>query len=232
MLRVIDEGLDLIRAGLTQTQNFLPSESNATFHLLVSDIGEVYYLPRLVSHLRRVAPGVRLRVTQLTGRSHAEMLESSRADLAVGYLARPVGRLRRQKLFSEEFICMCRDGHPGISDVPTLDEYRRAAHVCVSRRTRREEIVDDALARIGLEREVVLTLPHFMAAAAVVSETDLVMTVPRRFSQTMPACAGLRSLPLPFEVPSFSVCMFWHERMQKDKANQWLRRTFADLFRT
>jgi len=41
---------------------------------------------------------------------------------------------------------------------------------------------------------------------------------------------GLKTLPLPIDVPRFEVKQFWHERSHHDPANQWLRKVVAELF--
>lgn len=41
----------------------------------------------------------------------------------------------------------------------------------------------------------------------------------------------LRLLPLPRSIPPFQVNQYWHRRVHRDPANQWLRENFARLLR-
>jgi DNA-binding transcriptional LysR family regulator len=36
--------------------------------------------------------------------------------------------------------------------------------------------------------------------------------------------------PLPFEVPSFDVSLYWHDRFHRDPANIWLRNFISAQF--
>lgn len=48
-------GLAIMRAGLEEAVAFDPARSERIFQILLSDIGEVVYLPRLMQHLKKVA---------------------------------------------------------------------------------------------------------------------------------------------------------------------------------
>jgi DNA-binding transcriptional LysR family regulator len=83
---------------------------------------------------------------------------------------------------------------------------------------------DATLSRLGLSRRVVLSVPSFLFLQSVVAQTDLVAMLPQRLARQ---CAGLRVTPAPVEVPGFEMAMFWHERVHRDPAHQWLREQIA-----
>jgi DNA-binding transcriptional LysR family regulator len=46
-------------------------------------------------------------------------------------------------------------------------------------------------------------------------------------------CAGpfaLSSVPVPFELPSIPINLFWSARYHRDPANQWLRTMMVETF--
>jgi len=230
VLDAMDAAMGLIRQGLRDSSAaFDPGRSTEEFNLLISDLGELIYLPRLMAHLHVHAPGVRVRVRQLAHGDYAEALEAGLADLAVGYLPYPRSSLRHRRLFMDHFICLLRAAHPVLDAPLTLERYLSLSHIAVSRRGSREGLVTTALAALGGERRVALVIPHFAAAATIVAGSDLSVTVP---SDLEVACAdaGVVGVPLPFEVPRIELALYWHERLQKDAANQWLRDTFVTLF--
>jgi DNA-binding transcriptional LysR family regulator len=59
--------------------------------------------------------------------------------------------------------------------------------------------VDDLLARRGLKRRIVLTVPTFMMALSHLSNSDLIATLPRRLVERNAARFGLASAELPFK---------------------------------
>jgi DNA-binding transcriptional LysR family regulator len=73
----------------------------------------------------------------------------------------------------------------------------------------------------GLERRAVTIVGGFAAALALARETQLVATVPERHTEGLRK--GMYSFPLPVAIPSFTISMLWHPRMDGDLAHRWLR---------
>ncbi len=229
VLDAVDAAMGLIRQGLRDGAAFDPAQTAEEFNLLVSDLGEMIFLPRLMAHMQAHAPMARVRIRQLARGGYAEALEAGLADLAVGYLPHPRGSLRSRRLFLDNFVCMVRCGHPILDAPMTLDRYAGLQHVAVSRRGAREGLVTTALASMGVERRIALVVPHFAAAPGVVAASDLAVTVPSNLMRLY-AEAGVVSVALPFAAPSIELALYWHERLQEDAASQWLRTTFVTLF--
>jgi DNA-binding transcriptional LysR family regulator len=229
VVMAMDAALGLIRQGLRDGTGFDPASAQEEFSLLMSDLGELVLLPPLMAHLRVWAPHVTVQTRPLSAASYAETLEAGLADLAIGYLPRPRSSLRSRRLFSDDFVCLVRPGHPVLDQPFTLDRYERLAHVAVSRRGRVEGLVTAALATAGIERRLALVLPHFAAAPAVVLASDLAATAPRRLLDAMPG-SGLVGLPMPLPMPTIELGLYWHERAQDDAAHRWLRGAFVRLF--
>ena len=40
----------------------------------------------------------------------------------------------------------------------------------------------------------------------------------------------IKILQLPIAVPTFDICIHWHERYHHDPGSRWMRRAFVDLF--
>jgi len=124
---------------------------------------------------------------------------------------------------------MVRAGHPAARAPLTIDAYLALSHVAVSRRGGREGLVATTVAGLGGARRVVLSLPHFAAAAGAVATSDLAATVPSRLVAAY-APFGLTGLKLPFPIPDVRLSLYWHDRMQDDPAHRWLRQVFVRLF--
>ena len=87
--------------------------------------------------------------------------------------------------------------------------------------------VDEALARIGRERRVVLTLNQFSTAAQVMRQSDLLAVFPRSYVPVSGVAADLAIRALPFEMPRIEVGLLWHRRHERDPAHGWLRLNIA-----
>ncbi|HWL87194.1 MAG TPA: LysR substrate-binding domain-containing protein, partial [Polyangiaceae bacterium] len=87
-------------------------------------------------------------------------------------------------------------------------------------------------ARLGIDRDVALVVPSFVAAAAIVAATDFVTTLPeslvRRFGQSF----GLRILSPSAPRVSVTVRLAWHERTEHDAAMRAFRELVAAAVRS
>ncbi|MCP4559066.1 MAG: LysR family transcriptional regulator [Bosea sp.] len=230
VLDSFDAALGLIRHGLSDLLHFDPATSDHMFELLISDLGEIVYLPKLMRHLQAKAPGIRIRVRQLARGGYAQALEGGLADLAIGYLLNPRGSLKSRQLFSDNFVCMVREGHPILDGPLTLERYLDLAHISIAKAGARESLVTASLAALGVERQIALVIPHFAGTPQIIAATDLAVTVPRKLVDAY-SSKDIVSIPLPFETPDIGISMFWHERLQEDAPHRWLRETFVELFK-
>jgi DNA-binding transcriptional LysR family regulator len=234
----VHEALASLRTSFDRPAAFAPATATRSFTLMLSDIGEVTYSARLIARIRKEAPGVRVIVRRLALATLADELAAGTVDVAVGYIPDPPGGLMRERLFEEEFVCAVRRAHPRLRGKLTLARYMAESHLLVARAAGSEQpagrpldgAVSARLAALGLERRIAMSMPRFLPAPMVVGATDLLLTLPRRLGEVFRAHAGLTLLPLPIDVPTFTVSAFWHRRFTEDGANRWLRSLISELF--
>ncbi len=75
-----------------------------------------------------------------------------------------------------------------------------------------------------------LRVPHFVAVGPILQNTNLIATVPERFSEPIEEPFGLASSPHPARLPDIAINLFWHAKFNRDPANLWLRQLMVDLF--
>ena len=77
-------------------------------------------------------------------------------DLETGVVGKASApEVKTQALFRDRFIGVVRLGHPLSQGEITPDRYASGRHICVSRRGIDRGPIDEALNRLGLEREIV-----------------------------------------------------------------------------
>ena len=226
----IAQALGVLREGLEPAAGFEPAVSARKFTILMSDIGEVVFLPRLIGFFQAQAPGVRLETTTATAREARLAMEAGAVDLAVGFLPELKTGFFQQRLFAQSYVCLVRAGHPQLDQSLSLEAFRHARHAVVEAEGTGHGIVEVMFERAGLAPEVCVRLPHFLAVPLVVAESDLVVTVPQRLGEIFARVLPLRLHDHPLAIPPFQVNQYWHRRYHKDPANQWLRSNFARLF--
>jgi len=211
---------------------FDPATSTQPVSLALSDVGEVVFLPRILTELRRQAPRAMVRSVSLPPGNVGQGLEDGTIDLAIGYFP-DLKRFNffQQGLFEDTFASLIRVDHPVAAGKLTLKQYLQIEHAVVRAESRTEEVIEQFLTRKRLRRNVVLTTPHFASAPMVVAQSDLIVTIPepiaRYFSQVS---AHLRMVELPFKPPRIELKQFWHRKFHHDERSRWLRGVVSRIF--
>lgn len=181
----------------------------------------------ILARVNAEAPGVQLRFQPKPDRDSTPLREGS-VDLETGVVSSLTGpELRTQALFKDRFIGIVRAGHPLATGAVTPQRFAAARHIMISRRGVERGPVDDALATLGLERQIATVVGGFSEALALARNTDLVATVPERYSASLRT--GLVSFDLPVALPGFTVSLIWHPRLDADPAHRWLRGLIREI---
>jgi DNA-binding transcriptional LysR family regulator len=219
----VAHALGLIHGAINQKTSFDPATARRSFTVGMTDIGEIYFLPTLMDELARVAPGVAMSTVRNTAVNLREEMEAGHIDLAIGLLPQLKGGFFQRRLFMQRYVCLFRKGHRLDKRKVSLAEFSSAEHVVVVSEGTGHGKVDQLLARSGVSRNVRLTVPHFVAVGHLLSRSDMVATVPERLAQALAGPFELSWAAHPATLPEIAINMFWHAKVHKDPANEWLR---------
>ena len=222
----VSQAISLLHGAINRHDEFDPATSQKRFVVAMTDIGEIYFVPRLIDALLKQAPGISVS----TLRSNAELSEnlaSGEVDLAVGLLPDLQAGFYQRRLFHHRYVCLCRKGHPLTEQPMTRESFCEFGHVRIIAASTGHGEIDTHMQRAGLQRDIRLEVPHFVAVGHILQNTDLIATVPERHTSKLRS--GLHSFALPFEMPPISVSMLWHPRMDADPAHRWLRHCVREV---
>jgi DNA-binding transcriptional LysR family regulator len=234
----VREALRQLQESITPS-NFVPAAASTTFVLAMADATAAKLMPGLVEVMDRDAPGVSIRVVPLTTRDPRRLLDAEAVDLAIGYFPAVFADLTaraqageaiafaHQRLYSGEYVCVMRRDHPLAGEPLTLDRYCAARHLLVSFSGRPFGFVDEALALLGRERRIVLTVNQFFTAGKVVAHSNLLTVLPRHFVNVTGFADQLVLRDMPYPVPTVQVDALWHHRVHRLSAHEWLRETIS-----
>jgi len=193
-----------------------------TFTLRISEGFAENFGPNLIARVNDEAPGVRLRFVQKADKDSTPLRDGT-IDLETGVVGETTGpEVRAQSLFRDRFVGVVRTGHPLGRGEITPGRYAAGKHILVSRRGLDRGPIDEALKALGLEREIVTIVGGFSTALALARDSDLIASVPERHTGRLRA--GMHSFSLPVAIPTITVSLLWHPRMDADPAHRWLRR--------
>lgn len=231
----VDAALSQLRVVIDQKRAFAPRSAVRTYRILMSDVGQIHFLPRLTAFLRREAPHVGLETVEMQVRQVQEAMGGGYVDLAVGYLEAFGPSFHRQRLFENDWVCIVSRDHPTIRKRLTETAYLEGLHLSYTPAGGRHAMLDQILEGFfearSAKRRVAMRLAHSTGIAAIVAESDLLLTVPSALGAFYASQSRVAVFALPFPAPGLEIVQTWHDRFQRDAGHQWFRRAFAELFR-
>ncbi|EOJ6001940.1 LysR family transcriptional regulator [Cronobacter sakazakii] len=226
----IASALKFLNQELTPQPEFDPASSTECLQIAITDFTAFCIFPALMHRLQRDAPGLRFELRYLPHSPALNELLAGEMDLALGFSAPE--DIRHAEL---DEINWLEDDYVVISSARraqlTFEDYLAARHVVVTPWNEKQGVLDSQLEKMGYTRHIALKTPSMLGAPFIVAESDLLMALPRFAAQKLLPATDIRIFELPFEVPSFEVKIYSHQRSGKRGATDWLKRVLQALAR-
>lgn len=224
------EELARLEALLNDDGDFEPGKAVLTYRIAGADFFAELLMTELTTVVTREAPGIRLQLVDLVRDVYVELLEQFKADIALHPEQSVPDWVERKVLMQLEFVVIAARGHPEIAaagvqpgDIMPMDLFCSLGHVLFSPEGNMAAVGDAALARVGRERRVVLTLPFFGSIFRLVSQTHLVALMPAQMAAHLAPHSNFEIYRSPVPVTSPLLVATWHRRNERNAAHVWLR---------
>src|SRR4249919_464570 len=222
------QALDQVRATLAKHRNFDPSTAELTFSVACTDYLQTAVVVPFIKELRRRAPKVRIAIRYLDLRELEGQMARGEVDLALMTPQVAPPSLRTRHLFDERYVLIGRRNHPRLRKGMSVKQLVQLDHVVVSLGGGAFETpVDDVLAALGHQRNVVVSAASFMLVPELVAHSDFVALVPERLVRERRR--NIERFECPFPVEGFSVAMVWHERSHGHSGLRWIREALVSM---
>ena len=217
---------------LIEPPQFIPGQAENIFRLATTDYGTQVLLPSVISRLRAEAPHVNLEILPWH-ESLLQHLDQESIDLAICAVTDAPAAVHGRGVGNDQFVCVVSASHPLAQAGIDLQAYVAQPHALITMGGVRKGAIDYLLEEKGLTRRIALRVPHFVAALALVAQSDLILTIPFGLAQSCAQHYQLKILPFPMEQTGFTYSIVWHERYMKDVGHIWLRQmVFEELTQT
>jgi DNA-binding transcriptional LysR family regulator len=219
----VREALQQAHAVFARRPRFDPLSDQREFVLAMPDGQQFVILPPLAQQLQARAPHVRLRTVAFDRRRVFTQLEEGEIELTVGVFGSTPPGLRVEVLYAETHACVYNPKLIRVRAPLRLEQYLEHPHVLLSHAGDAVGVVDKALAKRNLKREVFATTPSAHVIPFLLREVKAFGIVPGRIAQRVARSAGLAICRPPVETGGFEVSMVWRSRCHSDPAHAWLR---------
>ena len=230
MSEQVAAALGLMEQALRPEQAFDPATSRRRFTIAMTDVGEMYFMPRLVEACAQVAPRVDIASRRAGLVDLRTEMEAGRVDLAIGAFDDAPAVLYQRRLFRQAYVHLFRRGHPLAGETLTMKRLAGMRHLVVTSMESPYDAINEALAQAGIDLAASFSVSHFAAVPYIVSTTDLVATVPQKLAERAAGPFQLEAVKSPLKLPALQTNMFWHRRYNQDEGNRWLRTLVAEHF--
>ncbi len=227
-----------IRSTLFSLQNILdpkrfdPATESRVFKIAAVDYFSVIVAPRLASYLTQNAPGIDVRI--ISGNNSApELLDKGEVDFAAIPFHNQSDRFGSQLLISDTWVCLTRKDHAFAGTVPTIKQFADAQHLGLSLTGDPHNFIDDELTKLGHSRRVVMTVDSAAVIPAIVEESDLIVTAPRKVIQRYASSNSFMfECPVPVPNRSIHLDLAWHKRLSVHPSQKWFKETLLSVAST
>jgi DNA-binding transcriptional LysR family regulator len=223
-----------LEALVTGMEQFDPAQSDTTWRLSLSDLGEMMFLPPLARVLHEESPSSRLSNVAVDAAQVSAALEARDVDLAIGILLPEHGGIASESLFHEHFVALSgphwRPAVGRAGKALTMPQLAHADLAVAAPAATAHGSVERMLARLKLADRAVVRARHYGALPELVTTTGLLAIVPQMFAGAVQQRHAVRVWELPGHGPKYDVRMVWHRSATADAPHAWLRDRVRELF--
>lgn len=223
-LKSVLQDIDTIFA----TTEFDADTADITFAVAATDYAQTTFLAPLMSSVNRFAPNIRFSVVSTDGRRLPEQLDRQEIDFAVTVPEMAPRGAPYAELFEDRYVCAIDANHPLAGKRLKLDQFCKLDHVLVTPSSDGFfGPTDEALAKLGRERRVAVTIPNFLSLPSILRNSDFIAVAPERV--LLPFAEELAIFPAPLSLSPVKMIGVWHELSDRSPAHVWLRGRMTEV---
>jgi DNA-binding transcriptional LysR family regulator len=218
----VREILVRIDATVLARPGFRPESSQRHFRIACSDFVAEAVLADVVRELARTAPSVSLDLLSMVSDATHQQLQSGDIDLVVAPDHYCRAGNRQAAILSEPWTCVAWARSRSFGATISAEQYTRAEHV-VLQPVGQVALDEHLLEQRGIRRRAMVTVPVFNWMLRLLTGTERIATLPRRFAARHARALQLKLVRPLFELPALTESMQWHPSRDRDQALAWLR---------
>lgn len=216
---------------LISTRKQLDIENlSRTFTILASESAICAVAQPLLQILKDKAPNTK--VFFINGGPTDLSLRNSKIDMEIGAIRNREVETHVDHLFSDCLIAVVRRENPILEQPVTIESYCKAEHVLHSRSGSSTTVIDRRLAKLGMSRHVVTSVPSLSSLLYLIRHTDLVGTCFKELTNAQRDSLDLEYFDIPGMDMQIDIDLTWHPRYTDDAAHKWMRDQIKSVFAT
>jgi DNA-binding transcriptional LysR family regulator len=222
-----------LEEALQGEEEFNEKNSQRVFRLMASDYAASTLLPKLLKRINQIAPNVTIDIMTPSDVNFHDV-EAGKIDMAINRFDELPQSFHQKTIWRDSFACLLSADNPVVEKF-NLSTYLSAKHVWVSKTgfgvgvgmdpkdVQKLGWVDEALARLGKQRDIKVFTRNYHVAMQLAFEGDLVATLPSRAALIHKNDSNYTILKPPFDIPDIELKMIWSPLLHHDASHIWFR---------
>jgi DNA-binding transcriptional LysR family regulator len=131
--------------------------------------------------------------------------------------------MSRRDLYRDEWVCVVAADNPVVDEGLTVADLERLPWVATYHGPTASTPAARQMRMLGIEPRVQVVNENFLTVPVLIAGSDRIALLQRRLVDQLPLNAGIRALPLPFDVSPLIEAMWWHPVFDDDPEHAYLR---------
>jgi len=219
-------GLNQIRAGVREIDQFDPASSHRHFSIAASYSGGAIYSPELYKRVKEEAPFVRLSLRMIDPASLIpDLLRQKNIDMAICHAHSTDTSLVCERVRDSHPVLITRRNHPLVPKGKELsmDDLWKLEYVGVHGEQAYYDMGEQHFLKQLMQERISFELPNAVLLMLTLVETDLASVTVRTIGEFAIEHFDVEVHDLPCEIGVIQNFLIWHRSLEWDTANQWLR---------
>lgn len=223
-----------LEEALQSEEEFNEHNSQRVFRIMASDYAASTLIPPLLKQLNRVAPNITLDIMTPSDVTFHDV-EAGKIDMAINRFDELPQSFHQKAIWRDTFSCLLSVDNPVVSKF-NLNTYLESKHVWVSKTgfgvgvgmdpkdVQKLGWVDEALARLGKQRDIKVFTRNYHVAMQLAYEDNLIATLPTKAAMLHKNDSSFTIIKPPFEIPDIELKMIWSPLLHHDASHVWFRK--------
>lgn len=218
--------LDLIASTELFSHGFEPASSTREFVLMLSDLGEVVFLPLIQSLFETRAPSAQLRIEPLDVPKVPEKLTTGEIDAAIQTPHFHSDDVERTVIYRDVYVVVANMNHPRIQESVSLDQLSAERFIRI-KSSIGHDAPENLLLKAGVQLQTGILGTRVVSVPGVVMNSDLLGIIPEAVVESLGWSERLQILPSPIPAERMEVSLMSRVKRRRTAPQKW----FIDLIK-
>lgn len=214
---------------LSQQNHFDPATSERTFRIATTNYGEIALFTKLVSHLERYAPKIKIIREFFDIDNFSQYLQNGRLDLGL-FFDRPAEKgIHKEFLFNDPLVLITGPQHSPLPDNLTINDIIKLDFISFKNECNNFDFLFSVFNNHPDYHAPRFTVATMWSVFFTVSTTTSVAVSPLLYAKTLEKHLPIKVHALT-DVEKIELNLYWRDIETQDPGHKWLRELIKNIF--